>query len=91
MAQTSFKRFPFNIELAKKITNKEVKGQIVTRNGLKARIVCFDFKYLVGKKGLAVLVEHGDYEVVLCFNTDGKEIFRENRDIYNLHIEIPTY
>lgn len=91
MAQTSFKRIPFNIALAKKITNKEVEGQIVTRNGLKARIVCFDFKYLVGKKGLAVLVEHGDYEVVLCFNTDGKEIFRENRDIYNLHIEIPTY
>lgn len=91
MAQTSFKRIPFNIALAKKITNKEVEGQIVTRNGLKARIVCFDFKYLVGKKGLAVLVEHGDYEVVLCFNTDGKEIFREDRDIYNLHIEIPTY
>lgn len=91
MAQTSFKRIPFNLALAKKITNKEVEGQIVTRNGLKARIVCFDFKYIGGKKGLAVLVEHGDFDVVLCFNTDGKEIFRENRDIYNLHIEIPTY
>lgn len=91
MAQTSFKRIPFNLALAKKITNKEVEGQIVTRNGLKARIVCFDFKYIGGKKGLAVLVEHGDFDVVLCFNTYGKEIFREDRDIYNLHIEIPTY
>ena len=77
-----FKRIPFDLELAKKITNKEVEGQIVTRNGLKARIVCFDFKYIGGKKGLAVLVEHGDFDVVLCFNTDGKEIFREDRDTY---------
>lgn len=42
MAQTSFKRFPFNIELAKKITNKEVKGRSVTQGGLKARIIFFD-------------------------------------------------
>ena len=44
MIQTKYKRIPFNIELAKKITNKEVKGSIVTRNGLKVRIICFDRK-----------------------------------------------
>ena len=28
MTQTTFKRVPFNLELAKKITNKEAKGRI---------------------------------------------------------------
>ena len=42
--RTKYKRIPFNIELAKKITNKEVKGNIITRNGLKVRIICFDRK-----------------------------------------------
>lgn len=30
MARTKFKKIPFSFELAKKITNKEVKGRIVT-------------------------------------------------------------
>lgn len=33
MTRTTFKRVPFNLELAKKITNVEVKGHIVTRDG----------------------------------------------------------
>lgn len=28
-----FKRIPFDLELAKKITNKDVKGRIVTEDG----------------------------------------------------------
>lgn len=44
MTQTRFKKVPFNLELAKKITNKETKGRIVTEDGLTARIVCFDMK-----------------------------------------------
>lgn len=42
MTQTRFKKVLFDIELAKKITNKEVKGRIVTRGGHQARIICFD-------------------------------------------------
>ena len=38
MTQTRFKKIPFNLELAKKITNKEVKGRIVTRDGQQARL-----------------------------------------------------
>lgn len=91
MAQTSFKRIPFNLALAKKITNKEVEGQIVTDKGLKARIICFDFKYLGDAKGLTVLVDKGEYEVALCYNTIGEEIFRKGGDIYDLHLEVPIY
>lgn len=44
MARTKFKKIPFDLELAKKITNKEVKGRIVTMEGRKVRIVCWDKK-----------------------------------------------
>lgn len=59
MTQTKFKRVPFDIELAKKITNKEVKGRIVTEDKLTARIICFDMRY-GGSKNLAALVDCGD-------------------------------
>lgn len=90
MTRTTFKKIPFDIELAKKITNKEVKGRIVTEENLTARIVCFDLKY-GGSKILAVLVDCGDYEVGIRCNLDG--ICRDDikEDKFNLHIEVPTY
>ena len=90
MTRTTYKIIPFDIELAKKITNKEVKGRIVTEDNLPARIVCFDLKY-GGSKILAVLVDCGDYEVGIRCNLDG--ICRDDRkeDKFNLRIEVPTY
>lgn len=37
MTRTTFKKIPFDLELAKKITNKEVKGRIVNGDGNEAR------------------------------------------------------
>ena len=68
MTQTRFKKIPFDIELAKKITNKEAKGRIVTENGNTARIVCFDYNYGGKKDNIVVIIEHTAYEGVLtCF------------------------
>lgn len=89
MTQTRFKKIPFDLELAKKITNKDVKGRIVTENGLTARIVCFDFKRFGRINSLVVLVDCGDQELALAYNDKGKE--KDNRDKYYLHIELPTY
>lgn len=89
MTRTRFKKVPFDIELAKKITNKEVKGRIVTENGLTARIVCFDFKHFGRINSLVVLVDCGDQELALAYNDEGKE--KDNRDKYYLHLEVPTY
>lgn len=89
MTRTTFKKVPFDIELAKKITNKEMKGRIVTENGLTARIVCFDFKRFGRINSLVVLVDCGDQELALAYNDKGKE--KDNRDKYYLHLEIPTY
>lgn len=91
MTRTTFKKVPFNIELAKKITNKEVKGRIVTEDNLTARIVCFDMKFGVDKI-LAVLVDCGGvYEIGVRCNLDGTCRDDRKEDKFNLHIEVPTY
>ena len=85
-----FKKFPFNLELAKKITNKEAKGRIVTEDNLNARIVCFDLKF-GGRKILAVLVDCGDYEIGIRCDLDGTCLDFRKEDKFNLHLEVPTY
>lgn len=91
MTRTTFKKVPFNIELAKKITNKEAKGRIVTEDNLTARIVCFDMKFGVDKI-LAVLVDcGGEYEIGVRCNLDGTCRDDRKEDKFNLHIEVPTY
>ena len=87
MTQIRFKKVPFDLELAKKITNKEVEGRIVTEKNLSARIVCFDMNYH-GSKRIAVLVDRGDYEFGVRCDFDGTCC---NEDGYNLLIEVPTY
>lgn len=42
--EKNFVRVPFETGLAKKITNGEVEGRIVTRSGNSVRILCFDRK-----------------------------------------------
>lgn len=91
MTRTKFKKIPFDLKLAKKITNKEVKGRIVTEDGLTARIVCFDMKFGVDKI-LAVLVDcGGEYEIGVRCNLDGTCRDDRKEDKFNLHIEVPTY
>ena len=90
MTQTRFKKVPFDLELAKKITNKEVKGRIVTEDKLPVRIVCFDLKY-GGSKILAVLVDCGDYEIGIRCDLDGTCRESRKEDKFNLHLEVPTY
>lgn len=90
MTQTRFKKVPFDLELAKKITNKEVKGRIVTEDKLPVRIVCFDLKY-GGSKILAVLVDCGDYEIGVRCDLDGTCCESRKEDKFNLHLEVPTY
>lgn len=91
MTRTKFKKIPFDLELAKKISNKEVKGRIVTEDNLTARIVCFDMKFGVDKI-LAVLVDcGGEYEIGVRCNLDGTCRDDRKEDKFNLHIEVPTY
>lgn len=95
MTRTTFKRVPFNLELAKKITNVEVKGHIVTRDGRQARIICFDRKetddIFDPPKNIVALVTNKDgSEGVFAFRDDGMILLNEETD-YDLQIEVPTY
>lgn len=89
MTQTRFKKVPFDLELAKKITNKEVNGRIVTEDGLNARIVCFDLKHYGSKNNIIALIDCGDYELAPKYDPNGK--VQVMQDKYDLHLEVPTY
>lgn len=95
MTRTKYKRVPFDIELAKKITNKEVKGRIVTRDGRKARVICLDRKetddIFDPPKSIIALVENKEgSEGVFEFRNTGLILLAEETD-YDLLIEVPTY
>lgn len=87
MAQIGFKKVPFDLELAKKIANKEIKGHIETNSGEKARIICFDMKY-GPRSNMVVLIDTGDYECEKLYGMDGK-LVGENDFRFDLHIKLP--
>lgn len=90
MTQTRFKKIPFDLELAKKITNKEVKGRIVNGDGNEARIICWDKKCDCRKYPIIALVDSSDGEHIHTFTEGGIESigFKTFKD---LHLEVPTY
>nr|DAH55642.1 MAG TPA: hypothetical protein [Caudoviricetes sp.] len=90
MTRIKYKKIPFNLELAKKITQNEAKGRIMTEDNLPARIVCFDLKH-GGSKILAVLVDCGVYEIGIRCDLDGICVDDRKEDKFNLRIEVPTY
>lgn len=88
MTRTTYKRVPFDLKLAKKIINKEVKGRIVTRNGRQARIICSD------KEGhypiVALFKKSCGVESTYSYNKEGRE-FDNGMSFLDLFLEIPTY
>ena len=90
MTQTRFKKIPFDLELAKKITDKEVKGRIVNGDGNEARIICWDKKCGCRKYPIIALVDSSDGEHIHPFTEGGIESigFKTFKD---LHLEVPTY
>lgn len=95
MTQTRFKKVPFDIELAKKITKGEMKGRIVTLKGKNVRIVCWD-KKRNSKDALdypIVVIAENDYDGELLYTCtkEGLASYPNYKNRYNLTIEIPTH
>lgn len=95
MTRTKFKKISFDLELAKKITNKEVKGRIVTRDGRKIRIICTDRKdksdVIAQYSVIALVTEKDGHECEYEYlNTGRFSAVIEETDL-DLHIEVPTY
>lgn len=87
--ETKMIKVPFDVEMAKKITDGEVPGKIVTRDGRSARIICWD------KKGIdlpiVALVDQGDeQEDFETYMSDGRWCDDEI-DALDLMLEVPEY
>lgn len=81
-------KIPFEVELAKKISNGEVEGRIVTRDGRSARIICWDFSNIQNIVS-AISQEDGVENVSSNFH-DGTCCLSSKCD-EDLFIEIPEY
>lgn len=80
-------KVPFDLELAKKITNKECEGKIVTRSGRSARIVCFDMK---SDSCIVAIIQDEFDEHVYSYPKDGCIILNKQSGS-DLILEIPEY
>lgn len=83
-------RVPFNVELAKKITNKEIEGKIVTAGGRNARIVCWDLQEGLGYPIIA-LIQNGSHELVYTYRLNGIYNDAFSNGTTRLMLEIPEY
>lgn len=82
-------KVPFDLELAKKITNGEVEGRVVTRGDSNARILCFD------RKGtqlpiIALVETKCGEEDYFSFYINGNYDINDNNS-KDLMLEIPEY
>lgn len=84
-----YKHIPFDLEKAKLITKGMMKGRIVTAEGRKVRIICFDKKHNGPFKGYSIiaLVEYDNGEMIKTFNKQGND----GSAVGFLWLEIPTH
>lgn len=82
-------RVPFDLELAKKITDKEIESRIVTRDGRNARILCFDAN---GRFPIVALIDGEDGEMPVSYTSNGLYQINETPKLgCDLLLEIPEY
>ena len=83
-------RVPFEVELAKKITNGECDGRIVTRDGIHVRVVCWD--KIDDDSPIVSLLKYREKEVVETFMIDGRwHCEGDEESNLDLLLEIPEY
>ena len=86
--ETKMIRVPFKVELAKKITNDEVDGKIVTRDGRNARIICWDFSNI---QNIVSAISQEDGVENLSYNFHDGTCYLSSQCDEDLFIEIPEY
>lgn len=92
--ENKFIKIPFELELAKAISNGKAEGNIVTCNGRKARVVCWNYKSLSGTYPILALVENGIFEEPTLYTIDGR--FKSwkskgEQQKEDLMLEVPEY
>lgn len=81
---------PFNVEKAKRITNGEIEGRIITRDGRDARIICWDRNNETYPIVVLVPDEEDRIEDSLFFTENGT-YYEEGETNDDLFIQLPEY
>ena len=87
--ETKYITIPFDVERAKRISNGEEEGKIVTRDGKEVRIICFDVKN--DKYPIIGLVKEGDYESAESFSKNGEYSIRDGELDCDLFLQVPEW
>lgn len=80
-------KVPFDVEMAKRISNGEVDGKIITRDGRNVRVVCWDAR---GDQCILALLAGKSKDDVGAYSNDGR-IFMQGESPADLMLEIPEY
>lgn len=86
--ETKYITIPFDIERAKRITNKSEDGKIVTRDGRNVRIVCFDVKN--EDSILALIKSKVGTETIGSYQSTGQYYAEEQHD-NDLMLSVPEW
>ena len=87
--ETKYITIPFDVQRAKRISNGEEEGKIVTRDGKEVRIICFDLKN--DKYPIIGLVKEGDKEAPETFKKNGIYAPDEKECEYDLFLSVPEW
>lgn len=79
---------PFDLERAKRITNGEEEGKIITGDGRKARIICWDAKVEQGYP-IGALISEGNIEVIKFYRTNGDYNSAPSNEYAKLKLSVP--
>ena len=87
--ETKLVQVPFDLEMAKRIQNGDCEGKIITRGGMRVRILCFD---RIGNESIVALVydETDNKETCIIYLNDGT-IPNWKQTRFDLMLEVPEY
>lgn len=86
--ETKYITIPFDLERAKRITNKSEDGKIVTRDGRNVRIVCFDVK---NEDSILALVEDETGIEFPIFCVSEGLVFLKSKSSCDLMLSVPEW
>lgn len=86
--ETKYITIPFDLERAKRITNKSEDGKIVTRDGRNVRIVCWDVK---NEDSILALVEDEKGIEFPIFCVSEGLVFLKSKSSCDLMLSVPEW
>lgn len=87
--ETKYIIIPFDVQRAKRISNGEEEGKIVTRDGKEVRIVCFNVRH--NNYPIVGLIDEGDYESAESFSKNGEYSIGDGELDCDLLLSVPEW